>query len=783
MILDGKAKKNEVNIGQHSPNRKRRLKTSELTGNQAKKTEPLPDHELGLVIEQNRVIEKYGLVFFHSSLPYIVVEADSNIIALNYAAEKLLQKNIHELYNTEFKNFILDEDIYSFDNLITSTLFLDQKQTLNTQLEISGIKIPVTLSSTMVPDSFECIIEIQDITPVTILKKTISNENSLHTLIEEANVGLFVADIYGNYLYVNNYGCKMSGYTLPELLKLSMKDILPASDLDSKPIQWNELLMGHHVQSERNLVKKDGSLLPVEISGKILSDGRLLGVVRDMTKQKKAENALKRSEANYIHAESIAHLGSWQMDLATGKSKWSDEFFRICGFEPQSFEPTRQIRYAVVHPEDRLKSEATIQRAIADKTSYKIEKRVLRPNGEVRHVLSVGEIILDDHNEPKELKGVFLDITDLKNIELSLKQSEEKYKSLVEFLPIGLLIKDSNGQIIFGNKKSQEILDLPTFALNELKASRKHIVVNKDETPMDPSEYPDAIVAREGITLENYEMGIELENRKIWITCTAAPMPDREEIIIAFMDITEKIIKEKQLGELSEKLQQLNATKDKFFSIIAHDLKNPFSSIMGFSELLVREIESYSKEEIAKFSGIIHETSQNAFNLLQNLLIWAQSQTDATEYRPGNYNISDIIEENIRFIEPLTLKKKITIQFNPIPAKVIRVDKNMIDTALRNILTNAVKFSFMEGEITIEIDETNDSHHISIKDNGIGIEPENICKLFRLDNKFSMPGTNQEKGSGLGLLICKEFIEKMGGKILVSSEFGKGSEFRLVLPK
>lgn len=783
MILDSRAKKSNINTDHSSTNRKRRLKITKPTSSQKKIIERLPDHELGLIIEQNRVIEKYGLVFFHSSLPYIVVEADSNIIALNNAAEKLLQKDHHELYNSEFKNFVFDQDHYSFDNLITSTLFLDQKQTLNTHLEILGIKIPVTLSSTMIPDSFECIIEIQDITPLNVLKSVVNSENSLQTLIEEANVGLFVANILGNYLYVNKYGCEMSGYTLPELLKLNMNDVLPASDLDSRPIQWNKLLMGHHVDSERNLVKKDGSLLPVEISGKILSDGRLLGIVRDMTKQKDAENALKQSEANYIHAESIAHLGSWQMDIATGKSKWSDEFFRICGFEPQSFEPNRQIRFAVVHPDDRRKSEAAIQKAIADKTSYKIEKRVLRPNGEVRHVLSVGTIIVDNHNEPKELKGVFLDITDLKNIELSLKQSEEKYKTLVEFLPIGLLITDNKGQIIFSNKKSHEILGIPALSLNELKASQQLKVVYKDETPMDPSEYPDTIVAREGITLENYELGIELGNRKIWINSTTAPVPGREEIIVAFMDITEKIIKEKQLGELSEKLQELNATKDKFFSIIAHDLKNPFSSIIGFSELLVKEITSYSSEEIAKFAEIIHETSQNAFNLLQNLLIWAQTQTGATEYRPGNYNISEIIEENIKFIESLTLKKHIAIKFNPIPEKIVRVDKNMIDTVLRNILTNAVKFSFMEGEIAVAIYETDESHEISIRDNGIGIEPENICKLFRLDNKFSKPGTNKEKGSGLGLLICKEFMDKMGGRILVTSEFGKGSEFRLVLPK
>lgn len=722
----------------------------------------------------------YKNIFNLLSFPCIVVAADGDILLANFAGEELFEISQQEMVTTNFKKFVPDTEKYLIDNLLSTALLSGEKEVLEVELFISGKQIPVQISAKNLPSSFECLLEIEVLSEQE--EKVELTEASYRTLTEEANVGIFIADSAGNYIAVNKFGCDLLGYSLEELLKLNIKDVLLPEEIKENPIQLNNILEGQNTFTARSMVRKDGSVFPVEISGKKLSDGRVQGIVHDLTKQKKVEKALIESEKNYKHAESIAHLGSWQMNIRTGESKWSDEFFRIVGYEPQSFKPTMQHRYQIVHPQDRDMSENAIRKAIEERSSYKIEKRVLRPNGEIRYVQSVGEIILDNHGEPVELKGVFLDITDLKNIELSLKQSEEKYKLLLEFLPIGLVIKNKLGEVTFQNSKSEQILKGENVFDN--RNYKKYSFVRKDDSLLPLREFPGNKALSEGNPIENTEIGILINSLKIWLNASAAPIPgNEEEVIVAFMDITEKVFREKQLNELSEKLQELNATKDKFFSIIAHDLKNPFNSILGFSELLLKNIDNYSTEEIERFVGIISDTSQKTYNLLENLLIWSRAQMGSLEYNPDLYDLDNLVSDNIEFINTIAIKKQILVNYQSRSSSFAFVDKNMIDTVLRNILTNAVKFSYPEGEINVRILEQDDYYVISIKDDGIGIEAENICKIFRLDSKFTMLGTNKEKGTGLGLLISKEFIQKNNGQIWVNSELGKGSEFLISIPR
>ncbi|NJO69349.1 MAG: HAMP domain-containing histidine kinase [Bacteroidetes bacterium] len=155
------------------------------------------------------------------------------------------------------------------------------------------------------------------------------------------------------------------------------------------------------------------------------------------------------------------------------------------------------------------------------------------------------------------------------------------------------------------------------------------------------------------------------------------------------------------------------------------------------------------------------------------MLIWARTQSDTLEFNSGKFDLNEIVEENIRFVEPIAIKKQVRINYRSNRKALVFADKNMIDTVLRNLLTNAIKFSFPESEIHVIRAEDEHNYFYSIKDNGVGISPIDIQKLFRLDSKISMPGTQNEKGSGLGLLICKEFMEKIGGHIVVTSELGE----------
>ena len=239
-----------------------------------------------------------------------------------------------------------------------------------------------------------------------------------------------------------------------------------------------------------------------------------------------------------------------------------------------------------------------------------------------------------------------------------------------------------------------------------------------------------------------------------------------------------------QANELEVKnknLSELNAQKDKFFSIIAHDLKNPFNSIMGFSELLMEQIKEKDYKGIDEYARIINQSSHRIMDLLLNLLEWSRAQTDRMVFNPEYFEMVDLIEENIMLVDVIARQKAITIK-KDLPHEIsVFADKPMISTVLRNLISNAVKFTRHGGEISISAEKRATEILISVGDNGLGVAPDRLEKLFRVNETDSTPGTNNEKGTGLGLILCKEFVENHGGKIRAESEEGKGSVFYFTL--
>jgi len=232
----------------------------------------------------------------------------------------------------------------------------------------------------------------------------------------------------------------------------------------------------------------------------------------------------------------------------------------------------------------------------------------------------------------------------------------------------------------------------------------------------------------------------------------------------------------------TDNLKLLNSTKDKFFSIIAHDLKNPFNSIKGFTELLIENIASYDEEKRLKFLKIIKGSTTKASDLLNNLLIWANSQSGTIKFNPVKIELVKQVSDVISLVEIQAINKEISIYNNVYHFLYVNADVNMLNTILRNLLSNAIKFTNPEGEIHISSSVKNNFITISIKDNGVGMSADSIENLFNIENKNCSIGTANEQGSGLGLILCKDFIEKNGGQISVKSTLGKGSEFIFSLP-
>lgn len=241
-------------------------------------------------------------------------------------------------------------------------------------------------------------------------------------------------------------------------------------------------------------------------------------------------------------------------------------------------------------------------------------------------------------------------------------------------------------------------------------------------------------------------------------------------------DMTERIEMEKQL-------RQLNIDKDRFLSILAHDLKNPFNSILGFLGLLKRNMERYSKEEIDKHITTVLESAQHTYDLLDDLLNWSHLQSDTLPFEPEKLKLQDIFTEIVEILKLNSKNKNISISFKPHAELYIYADKQMISATMRNLLSNAIKFTNKGGQIEVKTQEDHSHIIITVSDNGIGIDKETIDKLFDISQKHSSKGTENEKGTGFGLFLCKDFVEKHGGRIWVESETGKGSHFSFTIPK
>ncbi|WP_052741701.1 hybrid sensor histidine kinase/response regulator [Kiloniella litopenaei] len=235
------------------------------------------------------------------------------------------------------------------------------------------------------------------------------------------------------------------------------------------------------------------------------------------------------------------------------------------------------------------------------------------------------------------------------------------------------------------------------------------------------------------------------------------------------------------LSEAHDKLARLNEQKDKFFSIIAHDLKGPFNALLGFSSLLSGQGETLSPEKTKEYGTLVHQSAEQVFKLLENLLEWSLLQMGRMKYEPGPVELKDVIQANKVLFTTAADKKGITFICNPTDY-IALADYNMIDTIIRNLINNAIKFTPEGGTVTIDTRNNGDFIELEVSDTGIGIAPDQVSKLFRLDENISTKGTDGEIGTGLGLHLCKDLIEHQGGKIHVLSDRKQGATFRITLP-
>jgi PAS domain S-box-containing protein len=373
------------------------------------------------------------------------------------------------------------------------------------------------------------------------------------------------------------------------------------------------------------------------------------------------------------------------------------------------------------------------------------------------------------------------DITDSKHVAENLNFEQYLMHALMDNIPIQIYFKDLESRFIRIDKGSAQSFGLsdPRMAIG--KTDFDFFTHEHAQQAFDDEQN----IIRTGQPVSKVEKETWTDHADTWVSTTKMPLYDKDHKIIGTfgisVDITENRKASQELKSKNRDLEKLNSEKDKLFSIIAHDLRSPFQGLLGLSQTLATH--DMPASEIKEYSTMLHGSAVNLYSLLENLLEWAQFQKGSISYSPKSLSLYSLFSINIDSINQRALQKGINI-FNEIPADLeVYADEKMINSVLRNILSNAVKFTGKGGTVTGKARMIDRGMiEILITDTGIGIPDSINAKLFNLGERMGRPGTDNEPSTGLGLVLCKEFVEKHGGKIWVLSQENIGTTFYITLP-
>ncbi|MFA9392832.1 MAG: PAS domain S-box protein [Prolixibacteraceae bacterium] len=625
-----------------------------------------------------------------------------------------------------------------------------------------------------------------DITTRKQFEDTLSNERLLlRTVIDNIPDSIYCKDLDSRKTLVNQAELNYMGVQHEsEVLGLNDFDSFP-KELAEKFFADDQMVIKSGIpvyNREEYLFNKDGqkrwlltSKLPLrDMDNQIIG---LVGIGRDITSRKRAEEALKESALVYRNLVE-------KMPDGVYKSTHEGKFIEVNPAMVQmlGYDSKEELLSININSQLYFKPDERISLTLLEKLQDLGIFRLKRKDGTELWAEDHGWYVLDDEGKILFHEGVIRDVTDRKRTEDLLRISEERYRTIIDNIGEGICLVNDNEEFEFANSAAEKI-----FGVQHGKLVGKNL---KDFLPDKKYEQILTDTLRR-LTGEKsvYEIEIIRPGGEIrTLNVTAVAQIDRDKGFLGtygvFRDITERKQVFEEINQKNNELIRLNAEKDKFFSIIAHDLRSPFNSFLGFTNIMAEEMPLLTNGQIYDFVVTMKSSANNLYRLLNNLLEWSQIQNGTVRFSPETVQFYELVEEILSLTSVSAMHKEIVF-LNKIPENIeIFADKNMIQTVLRNLLSNASKFTRDGGKIEVKMKPLPDnSIEVAIADTGIGMSRFILENLFRIDVKTNRKGTEGEPSTGLGLLLCKEFVEKHGGKIWVESVEEKGSIFYFTLPQ
>jgi PAS domain S-box-containing protein len=628
------------------------------------------------------------------------------------------------------------------------------------------------------------------------------SEAGYQMLFENTPDAVLLTTTDGMILNVNPATCQMFGRPIDEICQLGLSGIIDSGDPRYTEAFETRTMMGKF-SGELSGIGRDGSRFPIDVSSSLFNDidGKDLActVIRNISDRRKKEETLKESD-NMLELFFTQSTDGYFIMMLDEPVEWTDTadkdkildyvfaHQRVTKVNDALLDQYRATRdnflnltpgdFFAHDPENGRK----LWKQLFDEGKLHFESYERRFDGSQMFIEVDYICFRDADNRISGQFGIQRDVTERRRADKQLINSENRYRNHIQRTPLAALECDRDFRLTSWNPAAEDI-----FGFSEVEAIGQHTNLVVPENKVFVVNKILQQVVDNGIssihTLDNKTKEGNLITCEWYYSPLFATDGTTTGMAAFAIDVTGRIQEERALKENEARLGDLNATKDKFFSIIAHDLKSPFNATMGYSTLLLEQIKLKDYDGIEEYAESIQKSSQRAMDLLKNLLEWSRSQTGRLAFHPDYIDMVLLINETTELLKDSAIQKSISmVKKLPASAKVFG-DKDMINAILRNLISNAVKFTHPGGTIQLAAEQRPEEWVISVKDNGVGIRKNDLDKLFRIEETHSTYGTQNEVGPGLGLLLAKEFVTKHGGKIWVESEAGKGSTFFFTIPR
>ncbi len=622
------------------------------------------------------------------------------------------------------------------------------------------------------------VLVLSDITERKLAEEALRESEENYRLIAQSSIDIiFIIDRFGKQLFFNNSVEMILGHKVEDVIGRPFSEFLPKEYMGDYLFHLENVFQSKQISTfVTQMFHKDGHLVDVEITirlVKLKGEDVAQGSIRDISAKKQSEEklrqSLERNEALLGANPDMMFVFDSEYRIVDFHSESLDRLF----MRPEKFlgKLVDEILPAEVASITRKKVDAVLSSGEADYSTYELPMGSELKYFESRYVPC-----------GKEVLSIVRDITEGRKAEESLNLAIESYLDVFNSVSEAILVLDESGKCIDVNKGAEKMY---LFNKQELIGRTTLSMAAPDRNDLEEIQQKMNRVAQTGIP-ENFDFWAVRKNGEVFpkeVFVNKGKYFGKDVLIATARDITEKNLAEERIKSKNEELQRLNSEKDKFFSIIAHDLKSPFNAFLGFTQLMVQDLPSLRLDNIQEIAILMRNSATNLYRLLENLLQWSRLQRGMVALNYQTFQILPKTKASMSAVMETAVQKGVDVVFN-IPDNLnVYADANMFESVIRNLTSNAVKFTNKGGKIMVSAKTVNDNFvEIAIKDTGIGMNKEILDKLFRIDEFTCREGTEGEPSTGLGLILCKDFIDRHGGKLWAESIEGMGSTFYFTLP-